>query len=264
MWCVLTPLLDSQLQQMYASCKKKNMWDFAVTPRHVSFYLLFSLLILPSAPSLAFIPPRAARGRGCQSSCAPHLERSASTAKEPWVSVYLHGNAHDSPSPSVAQNTSVESSPPLVASRSCQEIFTAGGSIKPRFTHGCQKNESLWKHHVSQVHTPARLISLLDLNLEPHLMDTFYIQMRLNSFYKDFQISLKGNGNQSLCKYFKYYWSFKPRNVIVFYQNTLPPESSPFYACVCLWSYCWRAIEPFWIVTVQHDGEAQTDKIDCS
>lgn len=129
-----------------------------------------------------FFPPRTARGRGCQSSCAPHLERSASTAKEPWVSVYLHGNAHDSLSPSVPQYTSAESSPPLVASRSCQEIFTADGSIKPCFTHGCQKNESLWKHRVSQVHTPARLISLLDVNLEPHLMDTFYIQMRLNSF----------------------------------------------------------------------------------
>lgn len=165
---------------MYASCKKYVRICCNTSPRAI---LLAFLSPYPTFCAISgFLPPRAARGRGCQSSCAPHLERSASTAKEPWVSVYLHGNAHDSPSPSVAQNTSVESSPPLVASRSCQEIFTVGGSIKPRFTHGCQKNESLWKHCVSQVHTPARLISLLDTNLEPHLMDTFYIQTRLNSF----------------------------------------------------------------------------------
>lgn len=38
---------------------------------------------------------------------------------------------HDSPSPSVPQTPSVESSPSLVASCSCQGIFTVSSSIKP-------------------------------------------------------------------------------------------------------------------------------------
>lgn len=82
-------------------------------------YLLFSLL--------PFSLP--ARGRGCQSSCAPHLGRSASTAKEPWVPVSLHGNAWQ-PITITATHTSVERPPLLIASRSCQEIFTTSSSIK--------------------------------------------------------------------------------------------------------------------------------------
>lgn len=52
---------------------------------------LVSLLIPPALCRLLFsvIAPE----RGCQSSCAPHLGRSASIAKERWVPVFLHSNA---------------------------------------------------------------------------------------------------------------------------------------------------------------------------
>lgn len=140
---MLTPLLNSQLQQMYASCKKKQKQKKNVRFCCNTLPCVILLAFLSPYPTFCaiacFYPPsRSARKR------MSVIMRTPSGKVRLYckgaVSVYLHGNAHDSPSPSVAQNTSVESSPPLVASRSCQEIFTAGGSIKPRLTHGCQKN----------------------------------------------------------------------------------------------------------------------------
>lgn len=58
----------------------------------LAFCLYPSLFFLSLSDSL-FPFSLLARGRGCQSSCGPHLGRSASTAKELWVSVSLHGNA---------------------------------------------------------------------------------------------------------------------------------------------------------------------------
>lgn len=70
----------------------QTMHYFSIVVTHCA---VISLLIPPSSAlslSLGFFY-RLAQGRGCQSSCAPHLGRSASTAKELWVSVSLHSNA---------------------------------------------------------------------------------------------------------------------------------------------------------------------------
>ncbi len=68
----------------------------------------------PSSPHI-FLSPFSliARGRGCQSSCAPHLGRSASTAKELWVSVSLHGNTWQLIA-IITTHTKGESSPSLL------------------------------------------------------------------------------------------------------------------------------------------------------
>lgn len=54
--------------------------------------------------------------RECQSSCAPHLGRFASTAKGLWVSVSLHGNTWQAITISASHSLS------LIASLSCQRI----------------------------------------------------------------------------------------------------------------------------------------------
>lgn len=73
--------------------------------------LSFHSLFTPHFPLSSF--SLAARGRGCQSSCAPHLGRSASTAKELWVSVSLHGNAWQ-PITILATRTQVAKALPLL------------------------------------------------------------------------------------------------------------------------------------------------------
>lgn len=118
-------------------------------PASCCFFLIpppLSLLLTPSS--------LAARGRGCLSSCAPHQERSACTAKELWVSVSLHGymwQAH--------------------RCHSRKTRVLKGSCVKPWFLSGCAYSELrlkailiIWSVHYSPSCFLLYFVGLSDLS----------------------------------------------------------------------------------------------------
>lgn len=165
MWHLLAPFLLTLKPSRCTRAVKKNRQketravgdEFAATPPSLS-----PSFSLSSPHPLHHLPPHSARKRMsvimrtpsgkvrlyCKGAVSVWLSVRLSPWQRSWQPVTVGGTKHTGV---------LKAALPSLPLASCQEIFMAASSTKPRFTRRRQRAGSLWKH--TGAHAPARLRS---------------------------------------------------------------------------------------------------------